>query len=113
MDNGQFDAWTRRRVGGAIGAGLAMLLGLAPATELAARKKRKRHKKKLNKRCEPHRTRCNVRNDRRLCCEPMSCAIVPELGGSHCCFRRFAPCELNLDCCNNLACVNNLCDVAI
>ncbi|MFT4040600.1 MAG: hypothetical protein QM692_20640 [Thermomicrobiales bacterium] len=122
MDGSRFDAWTRRRFGGVVAGALATALGLAidPVDPAAAadrkpRKKRQRRRKKRisSHACEPHGTSCNPRNERRLCCAPNACGQVLELGGYHCCTRRFQPCDVNHDCCNNLVCVDGLCDISL
>ena len=117
MDGSRFDAWTRRRFGGAMAGALALALGFA--REPAAGRKSRRGKRKQSRprfrhrACEAHRTSCNPRNERRLCCSPLACGQVPALGGYHCCARRFQPCELDLDCCNNTVCRDGVCDLAL
>jgi hypothetical protein len=119
MDGSRFDAWTRRRFGGAVAGALAMVVGLA--TEPAAadggmrrkRKKRRARKRFKHRPCEKHRTSCNPRNDRRVCCSPLACGQVPELGGYHCCARRFQSCTEDSDCCNNMVCRDSVCDLAL
>jgi hypothetical protein len=117
MDGSRFDAWTRRRFGGAIAGALVAALGQTAGHEAAgkARKQKgKRNKPRFrHRRCEAHRTRCNPHNDRRLCCAPLACGQVPQLGGYRCCARRFQPCTLDLDCCNNTVCRDGVCDIAL
>lgn len=119
MDGSRFDAWTRRRFGSAVVGALVMAVGLTTESATAdgdlRRKRKKRHARKRfdNRACEPHRTSCNPNNERRLCCAPYVCGQVPELGGSHCCARRFQPCTLDLDCCNNTVCRDGACDSAL
>jgi hypothetical protein len=115
MDDSRFVAWTRRRFGIAAASAVAGLLGLRGREDaLARRKKRKKRKKRAREKpqCEQHRTRCNPKNDHRLCCGGLFCQEVPELGGHHCCRPRFGECEQDSDCCGNTACVAGFCDVA-
>jgi hypothetical protein len=119
MDGSRFDAWTRRRFGGAVVGALAMVAGLSAKPVVAdgdlRRKRKKRHARKRfdHRACEPHRTSCNPENERRLCCAPLACGEVPELGGHHCCARRFQSCTLDSDCCNNTVCRDGACDIAL
>ena len=119
MDGSRFDAWTRRRFGGAVVGALATMLAAAAGQEAAAKSHQRKGKRKRSKprfrsrKCEPHRTSCNPRNERRLCCSPLACGQVPELGGYHCCARRFQPCTLDSDCCNNTVCRDGVCDIAL
>lgn len=119
MDGSRFDAWTRRRFGGAVIGALVTVVALAakPAAadgDLRRKRKKRRARKRLdNRACEAHRTSCNPKNERRLCCAPLACAQVPELGGFHCCARRFQPCTQDSDCCNNTVCRDGACDIAL
>jgi hypothetical protein len=117
MERSRFDSWTRRRFGATAAGAITVLFGLGEDESARAKRKNKRKKRKRGKpnlRCEQLRTPCNPRNDRELCCDGLSCGIVPELGtGHHCCRWRFNDCESDADCCNNLRCVGSpgFCDV--
>ena len=119
MDGSRFDAWTRRRFGSAVVGALAAVLGHAAGYDAAGKTRRHKGKRKhtkprfRNRKCEPHRTSCNPKNERRLCCAPLACGEVPELGGHHCCARRFQGCTQDSDCCNNTVCRDGACDIAI
>ena len=108
MDAVRFDGWTRRRFGAAVGA-LAGLLGVVGRDGGLARKRRnrKRGRKPRKRHCERLGTRCNPNNDKQLCCRPLFCESVPELGGNRCCKTLHLPCERNADCCGNLFCTGD------
>jgi hypothetical protein len=61
-------------------------------------------------------TRCNPKNDRKLCRGGLACGHVPELGGTRCCRWRYFACEADADCCANLQCLGaddgRSCDIA-
>jgi hypothetical protein len=105
MDGPRFDAWTRRRFGVAAAGALAGLLALARDDDARAKRKKKRRKnRKKPRKCEQLGTRCNPKNDKKLCCSGLACGVVPELGGHRCCRSRYASCQENADCCANLQC---------
>jgi hypothetical protein len=99
MDARQFDAWTRRRFGFAIGGGgLTILFG---ASAEAARKRRKKRKK----RCLRLGETCSIGGNRR-CCSGTQCdatgfePVFPTV----CCLTMGNPCEDPRDCCSGLGC---------
>jgi hypothetical protein len=106
VDSSRFDAWTRRRFGIATAGIVAGLLGLGERDDAPAKRKRKRkrRKQKQKPKCEQHRTRCNPKNDKELCCGGLACDEVPELGGHHCCRQLFGDCQQDSDCCANTVC---------
>lgn len=115
VDGSCFDAWTRRRFSIATASAVAGLLGLGERDDALAKRKRKRKRKKPEPKpkCEKHRTRCNPKNDKELCCGSLACGIVPELGGHHCCRQRYGDCQEDSDCCANTVCVGSpgFCDL--
>jgi hypothetical protein len=109
VDSSRFDAWTRRRFGIATAGAVAGLFRLGEHDDAPAKRKRK---KKHKPKCEKHRTRCNPKNDKKLCCGGLYCDEVPELGGNHCCRPRYGSCEQDSDCCGNTVCTSGFCDLS-
>jgi hypothetical protein len=136
MDVSQFDAWTRRRFGLALGGGTASLLGLAAIDHAEAKKKHK-HKKKQRCRkgrqgcggkkkccksltcgttfydgpnhcCRLPSTACTVTEE---CCTGAVCGPTSQVIGPHCCLGPSGPCTKPQDCCAGLLCIANYCDL--
>jgi hypothetical protein len=95
MDGLEFDAWTRRRFGLAVGGAVAALAGLDATT---AKKKRKKRCKRLGEGCKP--------GGKRKCCGQLRC----DRPGSDsvdrplCCKTAGKSCSDSLDCCLGLLC---------
>jgi hypothetical protein len=91
--------------GGARGLFTVRCLDTTTVRHRPVKRKRKRKRKQKQKpKCEQHRTRCNPKNDKELCCGGLACDEVPELGGHHCCRQLFGDCQQDSDCCANTVC---------
>jgi Chaperone of endosialidase len=77
MDDTRFDAWTRRRVGVALGG--ASLLGLTQLRPAAAKK----HKPKI--RCRKELQTCDPTDKTQQCCSGLNCDVFGVQVGLHCC----------------------------
>jgi hypothetical protein len=107
MEVDRFDAWTRRHFGAVAAGAIAGLFGLSGDVPLLARKKKKKRGKTRKRHCERLGTHCNPNNDKQLCCVPLFCQSVPELGGNRCCKTLFLPCAGDAECCGNLVCTGD------
>lgn len=97
MDAERFDAWTRRRVGLALGGALAALLGVAAAPEADAAKK---------KRCRKAGRGCKNKKE---CCGKLRCVTSIVDSQRRCCREAGSPCQKRKECCGNLSCYEGSC----
>ena len=104
----QFDAWTRRQVGGAAGGAAASLLGLIGVGDAEAKKNTKNNKKK---KCRNLGQSCDQTQKNKSCCKSNQlCAQVSGQGsGTFCCSQRNANCSDNADCCGSDTCRGGTC----
>jgi hypothetical protein len=104
MDGLRFTAWSRRRLGLALG-GAAAALGLAGYEGAAAGKKgkgkRKKRCRKLGASCQP---------DGKKCCRGNTCA--PDDAAFRCCRAVNEPCKVDAQCCPQSACFEGFCKLA-
>lgn len=128
MDDTQFDTWTRRRFGLAVGGAAATALGLLGALglgedETEARQKHNKNKNRRNNRrrrrnrnrdqCRKLGQSCDETRRRQRCCnENQLCAQVADLGsGNFCCRQLTQSCSSNADCCGANRCRSNTCQL--
>ena len=110
----RFDAWTRRRFGGAAAGAMASWLGTTDARAKPGKNKKRKSRKKT---CEALGTPCNPRTKQRTCCAALHCLMIPALGHHRCCRPLFEPCTDDGECCPNLVCTgppgsNRFCETA-
>jgi hypothetical protein len=118
MDDGRFDAWTRRRFGLATGGLLAAVLGLAAVDEGAAKKHKHKHKHhhkhKPKKTCQPDETLCGTACVAGTCCPGTACGANCDcfltVEDTSFCSPTFAlivceQCESSADCPEGFQCV--------
>ena len=119
MNDSQFDTWTRRRLGLAVGAGVAAALGLDQRENAAARKKKRCRRVEQpcgNKKSCCKQLTCDVRAigesrfccretqqvcapDGQECCRNLLCGEISGLSGDRCCAPGGVACETDDDCC--------------
>jgi hypothetical protein len=106
MDAFQFDAWTRRRFGLAIGSAAA-LLGLAAIDHAEAKK---RHKRKHKKKCKKLGDTC-TQGGKRKCCKGTRCDLVglDSILQTFCCHDEGASCSVETQCCTGSTCFEGTC----
>ena len=93
MTDSRFDAWTRRRVGRAVGGLTALLLLIVAAPDAAARRRRKR-------RCVKPGNPCRNSRRARRCCRGLACDVTSDPTGRFCCHRqRQTSCADDSECC--------------
>ncbi len=133
MDASRFDAWTRRRLGLAVGGGLASLAGLSLLGDAEARNKRKKKKKRCKKSLQPcgGKKKCckeftcgdTLTTQGNVCCKPLQgtcteaseccgdfiCDDISGLTGTRCCGVTDRACTVNQDCCLTFGCVAGQC----
>jgi hypothetical protein len=100
MDDSQFDAWTRRRFGRAMGGGLASLVGLSalnPATSHAQITTQA-------ERCRGVKEQCNPDKKKQKCCRHLRCETNEDTGNARCCKPLRTSCHHATECCGNLQC---------
>jgi hypothetical protein len=108
MDGSQFDRWTRRSVGLAMGGAAVVLLGMGEPREVDARKKHKNHGRKGHKHpeeiCHGAMQSCQSSGTKGRCCDGLRCesnGLTPE---TRCCAPVRAACASALECCGLLGC---------
>ena len=124
LDDTQFDTWTRRRFGLAVGGAAATALGILGGLGLSeedaeARRRNKpnrnrkndRRKNRRRDRCRKLGQSCNENRRRQQCCSSTQlCAQVPNLGsGDFCCRQLSQNCSRDDDCCGRNRCRSGVC----
>lgn len=122
MEDTQFDRWTRRRFGLAVGGAAVSALGLLGAIGLseedAEAARRNNRNGNNNRRRRPRRDRCrklgqtcNDNRRRQGCCNSdQLCAQVPNLSTENvCCKQRDDSCSIDDDCCGRSRCNRGFC----
>lgn len=101
MDDGRFDAWTRRRFGFGLGGTVAGLFALGATKEAEGKRNARRRRRK----------RCLKKNDfctqgaKRKCCNQLRCDFPADVSmRTHCCGRAEGKCDEDFDCCIGFAC---------
>lgn len=92
MDAERFDAWTRRRVGRALGGALGALVGLTTSSEIDAAKRTRC--RKVGRGCK----------SKKQCCGKLKCAELQDSGRRLCCRKAGGACDKREDCCGFLSC---------
>jgi hypothetical protein len=119
MDGSRFDAWTRRRVGLALGGGIASVLGLAQLDLVSAKNKKKKRRRRRRRRqeqqCKALRSLC-APEEHPSCCEGLECGVPYDLSENptqtYCCYPLDGhPCATDRDCCYPSFCVQETCVV--